>query len=298
MASVTPLVLIVDDDPSLRTLLKLALGREGYRTEEASNGQSALTQFERIQPDIVLLDAMMPEMDGFSCCQQLRQLRQGETTPVLMITFLDDQESVDLAFAAGATDFITKPIHWGVLSQRVQRLLDSQRAIALAQTYEQQLSDLQNWEALVQETLQQVTQSRAMLPLLQSLLKTTQTLLQGDRLVLHYPPKKIFLEVLASSLSSLRSLPFTALALLDDYESQYLTGQAVLLDASTDLESNEAKLLQTLNCRAIAQVPLIQAEQVRGLLSLQSQQPRSWSTTDINRLTLVASLIALILRSS
>ena len=298
MASVTPLILIVDDDPSLRTLLKLAMGREGYRTEEANNGQTALMQFERIQPDIVLLDAMMPEMDGFTCCQQLRQSSQGKTTPVLMITFLDDQESVDQAFAAGATDFITKPIHWEVLSQRVQRLLSAQQAIALAQTYEQQLTDLQNWETLMQETLQQVTQSRATLPLLQSLLKSTQTLLQGDRLVLHYPPKKIFLEVLASSLPSLRSLPFTALALLDDYESQYLTGQAVLLDASTDLESNEAKLLQTLNCQAIAQVPLIQAEQVRGLLSLQSQQPRSWSNSDINRLTLVASLIALILRSS
>ncbi|MEB3250049.1 MAG: response regulator [Merismopediaceae bacterium] len=296
MESVTPLILIVDDDHSLRTLLKLALGREGYRTEEASNGQDALSQFERIQPDIVLLDAMMPEMDGFSCCQQLRQSAQGATTPVLMITFLDDQESVDQAFAAGATDFITKPIHWGVLSQRVQRLLDAQRAIALAQTYQQQLTDLQNWENLIQETLQQVTQSRATLPLLQSLLKTTQTLLQGDRLVLHYPPKKIFLEV-SPALPSLRSLPFETLALLDDYESQYLTGQAVLLDSSLT-EPNGAKLLQTLNCQAIAQVPLIKEEQVRGLLSLQSQQPRSWSTTDINRLTLIASLMALILRPS
>ena len=86
---------------------------------------------------------------------------------------------------------------------------------------------------------------------------------------------------------------------MEDYESQYLTGQAVLLDTSLAAsEPNGAKLLQTLQCQAIAQVPLIQEEQVRGLLSLQSQQPRTWSTTDINRLTLVASLIALILRPS
>jgi len=117
------LVLIVDDEPFMRLLLRRFLEQEGYQIVEAQNGREALTVFNQMHPDIVLLDGMMPDMDGFECCTQLQLLESHKQTPVLMITGLEDQESVDRAFAVGAMDYVTKPIHWAVLRQRVKRLI-------------------------------------------------------------------------------------------------------------------------------------------------------------------------------
>jgi PleD family two-component response regulator len=117
------LVLIVDDEPFIRLILRHFLEREGYEIAEAQNGIEALTAFNQLHPDIVLLDAVMPDMDGFECCTQLEILDCNKHTPVLMITGLEDQESVDRAFAVGAMDYVTKPIHWPVLRQRVKRLI-------------------------------------------------------------------------------------------------------------------------------------------------------------------------------
>ena len=102
----------------------------GYRVEEASDGQQAIAAYTHFCPDIVLLDAVMPVMDGFSCCKQLQTLPGGDRTPVLMITRLEDEESIELAFDAGATDFITKPINGTVLRQRVRYLLQASQVMA------------------------------------------------------------------------------------------------------------------------------------------------------------------------
>lgn len=125
----SPLVLIVDDDKFMRIQLRHAMQQVGYQVVEASDGQEALATYSDTHPDIVLLDAMMPEIDGFTCCNLLRTLPGGDRTPVLMITALEDQESVDQAFEAGAMDYITKPIHWAVLRQRVRRLLEASHAM-------------------------------------------------------------------------------------------------------------------------------------------------------------------------
>ncbi|MCC5606022.1 PleD family two-component system response regulator [Nostoc sp. CHAB 5834] len=118
------LVLIVDDEPFIRMILRHFLEREGYQIAEAKNGIEAIKVFKELHPDIVLLDAMMPDMDGFECCTQLQSLDSSKYTPVLMVTGLEDQESVDRAFAIGAMDYVTKPIHWAVLRQRVKRLIE------------------------------------------------------------------------------------------------------------------------------------------------------------------------------
>jgi len=202
----SPLILIVDDDQFMRIQLRRAMERSGYQVVEATDGEQALAIYSRVRPDVVLLDAMMPVMDGFTCCHLLNQLSTGNASaltenapsqeglplgfhgghsastetlpyfnevavhpsysvsgevspllnptleethylseannvpslasieypsriPVLMITSLEDQESVDRAFAAGAIDYITKPIHWAVLRQRVRRILEESRAI-------------------------------------------------------------------------------------------------------------------------------------------------------------------------
>jgi len=120
-----PLVLVVDDERALRLILHRAMEKEGYRVTEACNGQHCLDMCRQQVPDLILLDAMMPGLDGFSCCAQMKKLLGDNCPPILMITALDDQESVDRAFEAGATDYITKPIDWSLLSQRVNRLLTS-----------------------------------------------------------------------------------------------------------------------------------------------------------------------------
>ena len=134
------LILVVDDDQGMRQLLRRVMEKDGYQVVEAANGEQGLEAYKRLKPNLVLLDALMPVMDGFACCTQLQMLSDeilldgngfgnaksfngASRTPVLMITGLDDQESVDRAFAVGATDYVTKPIHLAVLRQRVRRLI-------------------------------------------------------------------------------------------------------------------------------------------------------------------------------
>ncbi|HEY9749942.1 MAG TPA: response regulator [Allocoleopsis sp.] len=124
----SPLVLLIDDDRSMRFLLAQAIKQEGYQVVEAKDGAEGLALYQQVHPEIILLDALMPVMDGFTCCTQLRSLPGGDRPPILMITCLEDPDSVDQAFAAGATDYVTKPIHWAVLRQRVRRLLETSRA--------------------------------------------------------------------------------------------------------------------------------------------------------------------------
>src|SRR6476661_8984049 len=117
------LILIVDDDALMRLQLRLYLQKEKYRVAEANDGLTGLAAYEEVHPDLILLDAVMPTMDGFACCQKLSEVPESDRPPILMITSLEDKESVDRAFAAGAADYITKPIHWAVLGQRVRRLI-------------------------------------------------------------------------------------------------------------------------------------------------------------------------------
>jgi len=125
----TNLILVVDDDELTRMQLRELLKSAGYWVAEAGNGEEALAAYSQLQPEIVLLDALMPRMDGFICCARLRQLPGGKDIPILMITALYDQSSVERAFNVGATDYITKPIQWLVLRSRILRLLEASRTM-------------------------------------------------------------------------------------------------------------------------------------------------------------------------
>ncbi|HEX7650062.1 MAG TPA: EAL domain-containing protein [Noviherbaspirillum sp.] len=121
-------VLVVDDDRSTRSSLRHTLQRDGFRVEEAADGAQALQMLKRMQPDVILMDAVMPVMDGFTACARVQELPNGRAIPVLMITALEDNTSVERAFAAGASDYIPKPIHFAVLSQRVRRIIEANQA--------------------------------------------------------------------------------------------------------------------------------------------------------------------------
>jgi diguanylate cyclase (GGDEF)-like protein len=124
------LVLVVDDDGTARLLARASLEHAGLAVEEAANGREGVAAFERLRPDLVLLDVLMPEMDGFAACAAIRALPGGEVVPVLMMTGLDDVESIREAYLAGATDFTTKPIHGTILGHRATYLIRAGKAFA------------------------------------------------------------------------------------------------------------------------------------------------------------------------
>jgi CheY-like chemotaxis protein len=127
--SAGPLVLVADDDPVIRAVAVESLEQNGFAVHEAETGVQAFEAFRRLRPDIVLLDVMMPEMDGFAVCTQIRQQRGGERTPVLMVTGLNDDESINRAYDVGATDFIAKPINPIILVQRVRYMLRASQVL-------------------------------------------------------------------------------------------------------------------------------------------------------------------------
>lgn len=122
------LALVVDDDPTLRAVLRQVLERSQCRVVEAENGHAALIAFRAQPMDVVLMDVMMPVMNGIEAIGHLRQLPGGRRVPILVTTALDDTNSVNDAFAAGATDFITKPLHLAVVRQRIAHMLQTRRA--------------------------------------------------------------------------------------------------------------------------------------------------------------------------
>ncbi|OPX91535.1 MAG: Cyclic di-GMP phosphodiesterase Gmr [Pelotomaculum sp. PtaB.Bin013] len=122
------LILVVDDSKYMRFKLRQVMESDGYKVVDAENGEQALSVFRLERPEIVLMDCMMPVMDGFTACTRLQELPGGDRVPVIMITKLEDDKDVDMAFKAGATDYITKPIHWAVLRHRVRRMLHARRA--------------------------------------------------------------------------------------------------------------------------------------------------------------------------
>jgi signal transduction histidine kinase len=118
-----PLILVIDDDAMQRFLCREALEGAGFEMVEAADGATAIRLFAEVRPDVVLLDVLMPEMNGFDTCRAIRALPTGTTTPILMATGLDDIESIELSYQAGATDFISKPINWALLPHRVRYAL-------------------------------------------------------------------------------------------------------------------------------------------------------------------------------
>ena len=122
----TPLILIADDDKVIRLALKRVMNQAGYQVIEAENGEQCLEEYLKHEPDVVLLDAMMPIMDGFTTCKHLRSF-SGPPPLIFLITSLEDEASLSKGFEEGVDDFVLKPIHWKLLQKRVGYLLQTKR---------------------------------------------------------------------------------------------------------------------------------------------------------------------------
>ncbi len=125
-----PKVLLVDDDEVNLLLTSIALRERGFAITEATSGEQAIQILSDWLPDVVVLDALMPGLDGFQTCRELRALPGFESLPVLMLTGLDDDASITRAYEAGATDFFVKSTQWSLLSGRLRYLLRASRTRA------------------------------------------------------------------------------------------------------------------------------------------------------------------------
>jgi len=142
-----PLILVVDDRADSRKLLALHLQREGWAVQLAADGEQALALAARTAPDLVLLDVLMPGMDGLEVCRRLRARPATARVPVVMLTSLDETEDCVRGLEAGADDFVHKPFRPEELRARVRSLL---RVKALFDEVERQRSELAVWSATLE----------------------------------------------------------------------------------------------------------------------------------------------------
>lgn len=144
MNAITPpnekgVILIVDDTPDNLALLSDALDEAGYMVLVALDGNSALARIQRRRPDLILLDAMMPGLDGFETCRQIKQQPDAASIPVLFMTALTDTGHVVKGFEAGAIDYVTKPIQCAEMIARVASHLRTARTLQSARNSSQQV---------------------------------------------------------------------------------------------------------------------------------------------------------------
>ena len=118
-------ILLVDDDASIRITVQSILEVQGYKVIKAHNGEACLRICQQQTPDLILMDAVMPGMDGFSCCAELKKIFGYKCPPILMMTVLDDKDSLYRSFDVGMTDYVVKPINWQNLTRTIQRILQN-----------------------------------------------------------------------------------------------------------------------------------------------------------------------------
>ncbi|MEO8875017.1 MAG: response regulator, partial [Polyangiaceae bacterium] len=127
VSETTETILVVDDNAHNRALAEAHLSASGYGVRQASGGEEALEAFAESTPDLVLLDVIMPRMDGFETCSKIRKLRRGADVPIVFLTALTDVSSHQRAMDSGVDDFLTKPINRTELLLRVRSLLRVKR---------------------------------------------------------------------------------------------------------------------------------------------------------------------------
>lgn len=116
-------ILVVEDNREFRFLLRKFLSRLGYTVIEAEDGAEGLAKAEQEKPDLILLDIMLPVMDGYEVCRQIRKHPEIATTPILMLTAKNTLQDEKRGFDVGADDYLTKPVDLSTLAERVRSLL-------------------------------------------------------------------------------------------------------------------------------------------------------------------------------
>jgi DNA-binding response OmpR family regulator len=138
-----PRILIVDDDRMIRTMVREAVEELGFDVQEAKDGREGLHAAQHSPPQLIILDVQMPHMDGYAMCEAVRRLEPTKEIPVLILTVHGDAKSVERAFEAGATDFISKPFDQQILQHRVLFMMRASNAFAELRKNRERLANAQ-----------------------------------------------------------------------------------------------------------------------------------------------------------
>ena len=118
-------ILLVDDSATTLMMEQMVLRGQAYQIVTAKNGREAVAAAEREKPDLILLDVVMPEMNGFEACRRIRQQEATRNVPIIMVTTKGEEQNVETGFASGCNDYITKPINGAELLTKVRGFLEA-----------------------------------------------------------------------------------------------------------------------------------------------------------------------------
>ncbi len=136
-------VMVIDDDPMARMIMVESLHEADFNVIEASDGHEGLALFNEYKPQLILVDLQMPGMDGYTFCKSLRAIPDGQDIPIVVVTGMNDVDSIERAYDCGATDFISKPIKWVIFRHRIQYILRSSKMMLSAQQNSNLLAEAQ-----------------------------------------------------------------------------------------------------------------------------------------------------------
>ncbi|MDJ0508131.1 MAG: response regulator [Crocosphaera sp.] len=289
-----PVILIVDDDRTMRSLLKIAMEEEGYRVTEAKNGLECLESYNSAPPNLILLDALMPDMDGFACCKQLSSLQDNSYIPILMITALDDQASIERAFEVGATDYITKPIFWSVLSQRVKHLLSSTQNFRDLNYLKSRLAKQEQWQQFRYALIRQCQEDFHLQPLLNDCISQLRTLVNAERVGIHHSNGKLMAESISSGYPSVKTISWQKITLFTVYQGRYEKGESMIIDFSqeTELSDETVAPFQQLMVKTLTIIPLLIKGEFWGILWIHHcQNSYPWEPWEVEYLERLRELL-------
>jgi class 3 adenylate cyclase len=142
-----PRVLIADDNPANVRILSMRLAADGYEVVTAGDGEAALAAARETQPDLILLDIMMPKVDGIEVCRRLKGAYGASFTPIILVTAMTDAKDIVAGLEAGADEYLTKPVDHAALSARVRSML---RIKALHDTVSTQAAEIARWNTTLE----------------------------------------------------------------------------------------------------------------------------------------------------
>jgi len=290
--STHPRILVVDDGATIRMFVRQALEQAGFAVEEAANGRHALALFSRTCPDLVLLDVIMPEMDGFQTCAALRRTSQGEHLPIVMLTGLEDEASIDRAYEVGATDFITKPINWVLLGHRVRYLLRASQAIAEVRQSEEALRQEVHLSTTLVQVGRELTSSLATPVILERLCQLATSVLGCERsYTLLYQPERDTYATVASDgyppqqQETLKTLSLSG-AIVAPFVKRLVHTGLISQETSEGAENIPAILLEPFALNSGLFLALRRGSEVIGIHTIGSQALRTTFSPQQQRLAL------------
>src|SRR5512136_18900 len=160
-----PRILVVDDNPENLEIFRARLASHGYEILTARDGEEALATARNALPDLILLDIMMPKVDGIEVCRQLRADPAFPFTPIIMVTARSDSKDIVAGLAAGGDEYLTKPVDQASLVARVKSML---RIKQLHDTVQEQAAELSRWNRELEERVKQQTATSEILRVISS----------------------------------------------------------------------------------------------------------------------------------